>query len=281
METQAQIGRLFRVLRKNRISFIGIILAFLITAIAMIAPLISDNPNEQHVLRQYEPPSLSHLFGTDEYGRDVFARVVWGARISLLVGVLSVFLALVFGVAIGVIGGYKGGVIDEIILRVVDIFMSFPILVLGLFVLAVMGSGISRVIMAIALAMTPRVARLVRGTTLSLKEMQFIQAARAIGQRDSKIIFFHILPNVVGDVIVMGALWVGTAILVESSLSFVGLGISPPTPSWGAIIRDGLDHLRNAPHIPISAGLAIFVTVFSFNLVADGLRDISDPKLRG
>lgn len=273
--------KLFRVFRRNKTSVIGIIFAFFIIIIAIIGPLVSNDPNEQNVSIQYEPPSRSHIFGTDGFGRDMFSRVIWGARISLLVGVLSISLAIIFGVTIGIIGGYYGGLIDQLILRFIDIFMSFPVLVLGLFVLAIMGSGISRIIIAIALAMMPRVARLVRGSTLSLKEMEFIKAARAVGQSDSKIIILHVLPNLVGDVIVIGTLWVATAILIESALSFVGLGISPPTPSWGAIIRDGLDYIRSAPHISISAGLAILVTVFSFNLVADGLRDISDPKLRG
>ena len=280
MVTISQRHLLLKVFRKNKTSVIGIILASFIVTIAIIAPLIADDPAEQHVLIKYQPPNASHLFGTDDFGRDVFSRVVWGARISLLVGVVSVILAVVFGITIGVIAGYKGGVIDLLVLRYIDIFMSFPMLVMGLFVLAIMGSGISRIILAIAFAMAPRVARLARGATLSVKEMGYVQAARAIGQSDTKIMILHILPNIAGDAMVMGALWIATAILIESSLSFVGLGVSPPTPSWGAMIRDGLDQITNAPYMSLFPGLAILVTVFSFNLVADGLRDISDPKLR-
>jgi peptide/nickel transport system permease protein len=256
-------------------------MAAFIVAVALSAPLITSDPNEQYIELQYQPPSISHLFGTDDFGRDVFSRVVWGGRISLLVGMLSVTLALISGVTIGTIAGYKRGLIDRIILRYIDIFMSFPMLIMGLFVLAILGSGLSRIILAIAFAMTPRVARLARGSTLSVRETQFVQAARAIGQTDTKIMILHILPNIAGDAMVMGALWVGSAILIESSLSFVGLGISPPTPSWGAMIRDGLDQITNAPYISLFPGVAILLTVFSFNLVADGLRDIADPKLRG
>lgn len=281
MKPISETQRLVRVFRQNRTSVIGMVMAAFIIAVALSAPLISSDPNEQHIEIQYQPPSISHLLGTDDFGRDVFSRVVWGARISLLVGMLSVTLALIFGVTIGIIAGYKRGLIDRIISTFIDVFMSFPMLIMGLFVLAILGSGLSRIILAIAFAMTPRVARLARGSTLSVKETQFIQAARAIGQTDMKIMILHILPNIAGDAMVMGALWIGSAILIESSLSFIGLGISPPTPSWGAMIRDGLDQITNAPYLSLFPGVAILLTVFSFNLVADGLRDIADPKLRG
>jgi peptide/nickel transport system permease protein len=280
MEASSPRAILVGVLSQNRTSIVGILLAAFIIVLAIMAPVISGNPVEQHISIQYQPPSRHHVFGTDEYGRDVFSRVIWGARISLLVGVLSVLMSLVLGVALGIIGGYKEGLIDQIILRYIDIFMSLPMLVMGLVVLAIMGSGISRIIIAITIAMTPRVARLARASSLSVKQAEFIKAARAIGQNDMKIIIFHILPNIMGDVIVMGALWMANAILVESSLSFVGLGVSPPTPSWGAIIREGMSQVTNAPHISLFPGLAILVTVFAFNLIADGLRDIADPKLR-
>jgi peptide/nickel transport system permease protein len=273
--------KLFRVFKHNKTSMVGSLMAVFIISVAVLAPLIATGPNEQHVEIQYQKPGLSHLFGTDGFGRDVFARVVWGTRISLLVGFLSVLLALIFGVSIGIIAGYKRGLIDQIILRYIDIFMSFPMLIMGLFVLAILGTGLSKIILAIAFAMTPRVARLVRGSTLSVREMEYVQAGRAMGQKDTKIMSFHIFPNIVGDALVMGALWIGNAILIESSLSFVGLGVSPPTASWGAMIRDGLDQLTNAPHMCLFPGLGILFTVFAFNLVADGLRDIADPKLRG
>jgi len=168
-----------------------------------------------------------------------------------------------------------------VVSRFNDIFMSFPIVIFGLLILAIMGPGLFKIIIAIGVALTPRIARLARGSTLSLKEMPYIEAARAVGQSDTKIIIFHVLPNIFGDILVMGALWIATAIIVEASLSFIGLGVRPPTPSWGSMIRAGLDQLTNAPWLSMFPGLAIFVTVFSFNLIADGLRDIADPKLRG
>ena len=186
------------------------------------------------------------------------------------------------GIPLGMIGGYKGGRIDNLVLRFIDVFMSFPIVILGLLVLAIMGPGLIKIVIAIAVALTPRIARLARGSTLSLKGKEFIEAARAVGQNDTKIMIIHILPNIFGEILVMGTLWVATAIIVEAGLSFIGLGVrSPPHPSWGAMIRDGLDQLTNAPWLSIFPGLAIFISVFSFNLIADGLRDISDPKLRG
>jgi peptide/nickel transport system permease protein len=190
-------------------------------------------------------------------------------------------LAMAAGIPLGMIGGYKGRRIDNLVLRFIDIFMSFPIVILGLLVLAVMGPGLMKIVIAIGVALTPRIARLARGSTLSIKGKEYIEAARAVGQNDGKIMMIHVLPNIFGDILVMGTLWVATAIIVEASLSFIGLGVRPPTPSWGAMIRDGLDQLTNAPWLSIFPGLAIFVSVFSFNLIADGLRDISDPKLRG
>ncbi len=230
---------------------------------------------------QHAPPSWEHPFGTDSYGRDQFSRILWGARVSLVVGTLSVLFAMAAGIPLGMIGGYTGGRIDNLINRFIDMFMSFPIVILGLLVLAIMGPGLIKIVIAIALAITPRIARLARGSTLAIKGKEFIEAARAIGQNNLKIMFIHILPNILGDLLVMGTLWVATAIIVEASLSFIGLGVRPPTPSWGAMIREGLDQLTNAPWLSFFPGLAIFLSVFSFNLIADGLRDISDPKLRG
>jgi len=171
--------------------------------------------------------------------------------------------------------------VDSVVSRFNDIFMSFPIVIFGLLILALMGPGLIQIIIAIGIALTPRIARLARGSTLALKEMVYIEAAKAVGQNDTKIIILHVLPNIFGEILVMGTLWIATAIIVEASLSFIGLGVRPPTPSWGSMIRDGLDQLTNAPWLSLFPGLAIFLTVFSFNLIADGLRDIADPKLRG
>jgi peptide/nickel transport system permease protein len=282
MPTLSQRKILFRTFQRNKASVVGGVMAVLLLTFAIIAPWISPyNPVEQDIKVQHAPPSRPHPFGTDSYGRDQFSRILYGSRVSLAVGILSALFAMIAGIPIGMVGGYKGGRIDSLVLRLIDIFMSFPIVILGLLVLAVMGPGLLKIIIAIGVALTPRIARLARGLTFSIKGREFIEAARGIGQSDARIMFNHILPNIFGEILVMGTLWVATAIIVEASLSFIGLGVRPPTPSWGAMIRDGLDQLTNAPWLSIFPGLAIFLSVFSFNLIADGLRDISDPKLRG
>jgi len=273
---------IIRTFRSNKTSVVGLLMAVCLVIIALISPWISPyDPISQDMNVQHSPPSWAHPFGADSYGRDQLSRILWGARVSLVVGVLSVFFGMAAGIPLGMIGGYKGGIIDNLVLRFIDIFMSFPIVILGLLVLAIMGPGLIKIVIAIGVALTPRIARLARGSTLSVKGKEYIEAARAIGQNDSRIMMFHVLPNIFGDILVMGTLWVATAIIVEASLSFIGLGVRPPTPSWGAMIRDGLDQLTNAPWLSLFPGLAIFISVFSFNLIADGLRDISDPKLRG
>jgi peptide/nickel transport system permease protein len=282
MATISQREILIRTFKSNKTSVVGLFMAFCVVIIALISPWISPyDPIAQDMNVQYGPPSWAHPFGTDSYGRDELSRILWGSRVSLIVGILSVLFGMVVGIPLGMIGGYKGGRIDNLVLRFIDIFMSFPIVILGLLVLAIMGPGLMKIVIAIGVALTPRIARLARGSTLSIKGKEYIEAARAVGQNDGKILFIHVLPNIFGEILVMGTLWIATAIIVEASLSFIGLGVRPPTPSWGAMIRDGLDQLTNAPWLSIFPGLAIFASVFSFNLIADGLRDISDPKLRG
>jgi peptide/nickel transport system permease protein len=278
--TQREI--LIKTFKSNKTSVVGLFMAFGVVMIALMAPWISPyDPIAQDMNIQHAPPSWGHPFGADSYGRDQFSRILWGSRVSLVVGILSVLFAMGAGIPLGMVGGYKGGRIDNLVLRFIDIFMSFPIVILGLLVLAIMGPGLIKIVIAIGVALTPRIARLARGSTLSIKGKEYIEAARAVGQNDGKIMFVHVLPNIFGEILVMGTLWVATAIIVEASLSFIGLGVRPPTPSWGAMIRDGLDQLTNAPWLSLFPGLAIFTSVFSFNLIADGLRDISDPKLRG
>jgi peptide/nickel transport system permease protein len=273
---------LIKTFKSNKTSVVGLFMAFAVVIIALIAPWISPyDPIAQDLNIQHAPPSWAHPFGADSYGRDQFSRILWGSRVSLVVGILSVLFAMAAGIPLGMVGGYRGGRIDSLVLRFIDIFMSFPIVILGLLVLAIMGPGLIKIVIAIGVALTPRIARLARGSTISVKGKEYIEAARAVGQNDGKIMFIHVLPNIFGEILVMGTLWIATAIIVEASLSFIGLGVRPPTPSWGAMIRDGLDQLTNAPWLSLFPGLAIFTSVFSFNLIADGLRDISDPKLRG
>lgn len=273
---------IIRTFKSNKTSSVGLFMASAIVIVACFAPWVSPyDPIAQDMNIQHAPPSWEHPFGADSYGRDELSRILWGSRVSLVVGTLSVLFAMVAGIPLGMIGGYKGGRTDNLVNRFIDMFMSFPIVILGLLVLAVMGPGLLKIVIAIAVALTPRIARLARGSTLAIKGKEYIEAARAVGQNSGKIMFIHILPNILGEILVMGTLWVATAIIVEASLSFIGLGVRPPTPSWGAMIREGLDQLTNAPWLSFFPGLAIFLSVFSFNLIADGLRDISDPKLRG
>ncbi len=282
MTSATRKGLILYTFKRNKTSVVGLAMAAVIVSLALLAPWIAPyDPIDQNVKLQYAAPSRVHLCGTDGYGRDEFSRILWGSRVSLTVGIASVLFSMVCGIPIGVLGGYKGGKMDAVVSRFNDVFMSFPIVIFGLLILAIMGPGLVKIIIAIGVALTPRIARLARGSTLSLKEMPYIEAARAVGQSDTKIIVLHIMPNIFGEILVMGTLWIATAIIVEASLSFIGLGVRPPTPSWGSMIRAGLDQLTNAPWLSMFPGLAIFLTVFSFNLIADGLRDIADPKLRG
>jgi peptide/nickel transport system permease protein len=243
----------------------------------VIAPY---NPVEQHIVDQFKPPSSTYWLGTDEYGRDIFSRVVWGSRISLSVGTLSVLLGMVAGGALGIYAGYRGGFWDNMIMRIMDVFMSIPTLLMGLFVVAVLGPSLINLIAAIALTVAPRFARIARGPTVSIKERDYIEAGRAMGFSDTRIMLIHILPNILGDIMVMGSLWVATAVRIEASLSFIGLGVPPPTPTWGGMVREGFEKILDSPWPSIFPGAFILITVFAFNLIGDGLRDFIDPKLK-
>ncbi|MCX5905625.1 MAG: ABC transporter permease, partial [Deltaproteobacteria bacterium] len=227
-------ARLLFVFNRNRISWIGVVLLLILVSLAVFAPVISPyNPVEQHITDQFKGPSAKYWLGTDEYGRDLFTRIVWGARISLTVGTVSVILGMIVGSILGMYAGYKGGVRDELIMRVMDVFMSIPTLLMGLFVVAVLGPNMGNLIIAIALTVVPRFARIARAPTVSIKERDYIEACRAMGFSDLRIMLVHVLPNILGDIMVMGSLWVATAVRIEASLSFIGLGVPPPTPTWG------------------------------------------------
>ena len=274
--------RIWRTFRKNKIAVIGMALTVTIGLIAILAPVISPySPVEQDVLNQYDPPGGVHFFGTDNYGRDVLSRIIWASRISLMVGFFSVVLGMTFGSIIGVIAGYSGGWIEGTLMRFVDIGLSFPTLVLGLVIMAVLGSGLDKLIIAIGVAMAPRFARIAHGPTLSIREESYIEAAKAIGAKPIRVLFRHIIPNILGEILVMATLWVATAIRIEANLSFIGLGVSPPTPSWGNMVRAGVNHLIMAPWLSLLPGAAILITVLSFNMIGDGIRDIADPRLQG
>jgi peptide/nickel transport system permease protein len=273
--------KIIRTFLKNKTAPIGLLVSAFVVLVCLAAPLLPiADPIDHSMANRFRPPGGPYLLGSDNLGRDVLSRILWGGRISLLVGVVSVLLAMVLGSVIGLVAGYKAGVLDSVLMRVIDVMMCFPTLILGILFMAAMGPGLLSLIVAIGIAVTPRFVRLCRASVVSVKESAFVEAARSMGLSDSRIMFRHILPNILGSTIVMGSLWVGAIIITEASLSFIGLGVQPPTPSWGRMVREGVEFLSHAPWVGIYTGLAIFVTVVGFNLLGDGLRDVLDPKLR-
>ena len=266
-------------MRQNKTTLVGIVLSLIILLVAILAPWLAPfDPIEQDISRMDLPPGPVHLLGTDSFGRDVLSRIVLGTRVSLGIALSAVGFAIVVGSVVGVIAGYKGRIVDTITIRVIDMLMTFPTIILGLMVLAVLGSGMFNLAVAIAVAITPRFARVARGSAIAMRERDYVQAARALGMSDFRIIFVHVLPNLANEILVVGTLWTGTAILQEAGLSFIGLGVKPPTPSWGGMIRDGVNLLLSQPWLSIAPGVAIFIVVLAFNMIGDGLRDVMDPK---
>jgi peptide/nickel transport system permease protein len=266
---------------RNKISWIGFVILVLLVLMALLAPILSPyNPVEQHIIDRFRPPSAKYWLGADEYGRDILSRIMWGSRISLSVGTISVLLGMMIGGILGILAGYRGGFWDNLIMRTMDIFMSIPTLLMGLFVVAVLGPNLVNLILAIALTVAPRFARITRAPTVSIKERDYIEACRAMGFSDIRIMLIHILPNILGDILVMGSLWIATAVRIEASLSFIGLGVPPPIPTWGGMVREGFEKILDSPWVSVSPGAFILITVFAFNLLGDGLRDVIDPKLR-
>ncbi len=275
---------LLYLLQKNKLTKLALYVAVGLFLVALLAPLIvpyaSHIRDEANPSNKLLPPSKEFFFGTDELGRDVFSRVLYGTRISLNTAVLSVGLALLIGVPLGAIAGTIGGWIDEVIMRITDIFLSFPPLLLAIAIVSVMGPSLQNTMLAIALSWWPWYTRLVRGQAISLKERKFIQAAEAIGTSSYKIIFGHIVPNTISPVIVQASMDMGGVILTIASLSFLGLGAKAPTPEWGLMISTSRNYFLNAWWYSVFPGLAIFVTVLVFNLLGDGFREILDPKTR-
>ena len=279
---QTTISSLFwRRFKKNRLAVIGGIIVAMLFAIAILAPFIAphdpDAINVRHVL---EPPSLQHPFGTDDLGRDILSRVIYGSRISLAVGFVAVGIATLAGIIFGALSGYYGRWTDTVIMRFVDIMLAIPTFFLILAVIAMLEPGIWNIMIVIGLTSWMGVARLVRAEFLSLKEREFVLAARALGASDFRIIFRHILPNAMSPVLVSAVLGIAGAVLLESSLSFLGIGVQPPTASWGNILTIGKDNIEIAWWISVFPGLAIFATVLAYNLLGEGIRDSIDPRLK-
>ncbi len=268
-----------KLLRSNPQLSFGLGIVLLLVSLSLLAPWISPyDPTEVHVDRVLWPPCKEHPFGTDELGRDVLSRLIWGGRISLAVGLIAVGIATVIGLLLGALAGYYGGWIDEVIMRLVDIMLCFPTFFLILAVIAFLEPSIFNIMAVIGLTSWMGVARLVRAEFLSLKERGFVLAARAIGAPSIRIIFSHILPNAMGPVLVWMVLGTGNAILVESALSFLGIGIQPPVPSWGNMLSSGKDYLEVAYWLSLFPGMAILLAVLGYNMLGEGIREMLDPK---
>ncbi|MDQ3798412.1 MAG: ABC transporter permease [Acidobacteriota bacterium] len=268
----------------NRLTYIGIFVAVVLVIAAIFAPLIATHdPIAQNLAMRYAAPSAEHWFGTDAIGRDVFSRLVYGARISLEVGIIVTAVSAIVGMFIGSIAGFYGGFIDKLLSGYIfNVFLAFPGLLLAIALVAFLGAGLEKVILALCIIGWVGYARVMRGQVLKVREYDFVQAARALGASDGRILFTHILPNAIQPLIVQASLGMAGAVLSEASLSFLGLGIPPPAPSWGTMIEEarGLDTLYNAPHVLFFPGIAIALTVLAFNFIGDGLREYLDPKQR-
>ncbi len=280
---RSQAWEVWRRLKKNKLAIIGLIIILSLAIVAISADFIADYETvviKQDIKNRLKPPSGEHIFGTDEFGRDIFARLVHGARVSLTVGLISVSIALVIGGFLGAIAGYYGNRIDNIIMRVMDIFLAVPNILLAIAIVAALGTSIVNLMIAVGISSIPSYARIVRASVLSIKDQEFVEAARAIGAKDLTIILTHIIPNSLAPVIVQATLGVANAILSTAALSFIGLGIQPPAPEWGAMLSGGRTFLRDASHITVFPGIAIMVTILALNMLGDGLRDALDPKLK-
>lgn len=274
-------GRVREYATSNPLTTIGVIIFAAILIVSVLAPIFSTHdPLEQNILSRLEDRSAEHLLGTDMFGRDTWSRILYGLRLSLLTGLLSTALALISGTALGIIAGYKGGWVDIVIMRVMDMLLTFPTLITGLLIVAVLGANFVNIVLAITVTIMPMFARVARAPTIALKEREFIESCRAMGYSDIRIMVVHIMPNVIGEVMVLASLWAAYAIRIEAYLSFIGLGIAPPTPTLGTMIREGFEFILDAPFVSIYPGLAVLTVVLSLNLIGDGLRDSIDPKLR-
>ena len=272
--------RFLRAVLETRLVGTGLTITFVVLVCAILAPLLSPyDPNVQDYLALAEPPSLAHPLGTDDLGRDVLTRIIFGARVSLQVGVIAVGIALTLGVTLGLLAGYTGGLLDDVAMRFIDAVQAFPALILALAITAALGPGIGNAMMAIGFVAMPGIARLTRGQTLATRERDFLLSARALGASAPRLMAVHLLPNIAAPVIVQASLLMANAIVTEASLSFLGVGVQPPTASWGAMLRTGSQYLEVAPWIGLPSGAAIFLTVLAFNFVGDGLRRALDPRL--
>jgi len=267
--------------KKQKSAMVAGIFILILVIVAIFAPFIAPfDPYATDYSQAMMPPNANHWAGTDIYGRDILSRIIFGARISLMVGVSSVTIGAIVGVTLGLISGFFGGFLDEIIMRSSDVLFAFPGILLAIAVVAILGPGLVNVVAAVAIFSIPTFARIVRSTTLSIKESLYVRAARSMGASDKRIMFIHIMPGTLSGAIVYFTMRIGTSILTASALSFLGLGAQPPTPEWGAMLAESRDYIGVADHLTIFPGIAIFLTVLAFNIFGDGLRAAFDPKLQ-
>jgi len=280
---RSQLSLIWHRLSRNKLAMLGLFLMTTILTLAFCADLIADYNQTvvgMNIMERLQPPSAKHWFGTDGYGRDVFARVVHGSRLSLSLSIISMAIAVAVGSLIGAISGYYGGKIDDVLMRLMDMLLAIPPMLMSISIVAALGRSMFNLMLALALAYMPVFARVIRSSILSVKGQEFVEAAKACGTSDARIIMRHIVPNAVGPIIVQATLAMGSAILTISSLSFMGMGIQPPQPEWGTMLYEGRDLIRTSPYLVVFPGLAIAVSVLSLNLLGDGLRDALDPRLK-
>ena len=280
---RSQWREVWRMLKKNKMALVGLGILVILVLLALFADVIADYDTvviKQNLANRLKGPSAEHWLGTDEFGRDIFARLVHGARVSLKVGIIAVGISIILGGILGALAGFYGGRIDNIIMRIMDVFLAVPSILLAIAIVSALGPSIINLMVAISISSVPRYARIVRASVLSIRDQEFVEAARAIGANNARIIFRHIIPNSLAPVIVQGTLGVASAILSTAGLSFIGLGIQPPAPEWGSLLSGGRQYLRYAWWVTTFPGVAIMITILSLNLLGDGLRDALDPRLK-
>jgi peptide/nickel transport system permease protein len=270
------------VLRRLNIStWFGVALVAALILAAIFAPLLATHdPDAQNIIMYLSPPSPDNILGTDQFGRDVYSRLLFGARYSLTIGFLAIVVALIVGSLIGMIAGYAGGKTDIILMQIMDVVLAFPSLILGLALVALMGATLTNIVIAIAFTAIPAFARIARAGVITQRDREYVQACHAMGFSDQRILFRHILPAISPEIMVMASLWMATAVRTEASLAFIGLGLAPPTPTWGGMVREGFDNILSSFHLALFPSLAILLLVLALNLIGDGLRDAIDPRLK-
>jgi peptide/nickel transport system permease protein len=280
---RSQLVEIWQRLIRNKMAMLGLAILLTLIGLAVLAPILFDYDTQvvaQDLSIRLQGPSAAHWFGTDEFGRDIFVRLVYGARVSLVVGLISVSVSLVIGGCLGAFAGFYGGKVDLIIMRIMDVFLAVPSILLAMTIVAALGTDLVYVMLAIGISGVPNFARIVRAAVMGVKDQEFVEAARAIGASNATIIFREVIPNCLAPIIVQATLSVAGAILSTASLSFIGLGVQPPDPEWGAMLSGGRNFMRDALHLTLFPGLAIVITVLALNLLGDGLRDALDPRLK-